>query len=105
LYLAALPVTFERFAFAAHLEALNTTIREWAGAGVIGRPAEPLAKQHHPGGDQALLNRCLTELQLSNQTIINLTGNLKHTVSESTLMLNLAQPLLRGGGRAVTLDR
>src|SRR5207244_3609159 len=40
----------------------------------------------------------------ANQTVVELTGFPKGVTSQSTLNLDLVQPFLRGGGRAVTLE-
>src|SRR5262249_22311874 len=40
----------------------------------------------------------------ANQTVFNLTGMGKSVTSQSTVNFDLIQPLLRGGGRAVTLE-
>jgi hypothetical protein len=42
--------------------------------------------------------------RFANQTFVELTGKNKHTVSTSTILFEAMQPLLRGGGRAVTLE-
>jgi outer membrane protein TolC len=104
LYLAALPVTLERFAFAPQFEAINQTLRRWAG------PESSVGKQNTweanstLGVQKAFATGALLLLQLSNQTVVNMTGDNKGTISESTLLLNLTQPLLKGGGRAVNLE-
>ena len=43
--------------------------------------------------------------QFANQTVVELTNPTRpHTSSVSTINLDFVQPLLRGGGRAVTLE-
>src|SRR5262249_11160180 len=42
--------------------------------------------------------------QIANQTIVEFGKAPVHTLSQSTLTLDFLQPLLRGGGRAVTLE-
>lgn len=105
LYLAALPVTAQRFSFSAQFLAFGNVIRERAGA------ATPLGK-----GDRWIGNAsfgvgklfstgALLLAQFANLTVIELTNPTKpHTTSVSTINLDFIQPLLRGGGRAVTLE-
>ncbi|MER3417291.1 MAG: hypothetical protein C4297_13940 [Gemmataceae bacterium] len=104
LYLAALPVTFQRFAFASQFELTGNVVREWAAR------RSSVGKQNRwTSASQGQMRKlfstgALLLVQVANQTAINLTGNRPHTVSQSTLVLDLSQPLLRGGGRAVTLE-
>ena len=42
-------------------------------------------------------------MNFANQTVVDFVRFPK-TISESTITLDLVQPLLRGGGRAVTLE-
>ncbi len=105
LYLAALPVTRERFTFSAQWLAIGQAIRErsnvgnpltetnnWQANSVVG-----VSKLFSTGG--------LLLLAFANQTAINFgPQNLKTVTSESTLHLDLIQPLLRSGGQAVALE-
>jgi hypothetical protein len=104
LYLAALPVTLQRFAFAPQFEATTEWIREWAGRNSSVGSRNRWVGQSTLGVSKLFSTGALLILQVANETIINLTGNQPHTFSQSTFLLDLAQPLLRGGGRAVTLE-
>ncbi|HXG12198.1 MAG TPA: TolC family protein, partial [Gemmataceae bacterium] len=104
LYLAALPVTLERFAFAAQWFATEEAIRERFGREAPGGPTNRWVFNSNVGFNKLFPTGALLLFQLANRTVINLTGDLKHTISESTLLLDLVQPLLRGGGKAVTLE-
>src|SRR5262249_40234629 len=105
LYLAALPVTLQRFSFAAQFFFTEQAIREWTGR-------ETLSGQHNrwnfntTTGFTKLFSTGATLLfNIANQTVVELTGtHPRHTTSVSTLTLDFLQPLLRGGGRAVTLE-
>src|SRR5262245_29049065 len=105
LYLAALPVTFQRFSFAAQFFFTEQAIRERTGR-------ETFSGQHNrwnfnttTGFNKLFATGATLLLNLANQTVVELTGtHPKHTTSVSTLTLDLLQPLLRGGGRAVTLE-
>src|SRR5205085_7070772 len=55
------------------------------------------------GASKLLPTGALLLLNFSNQTVINFL-NPKRTISTSTLSFDAIQPLLRGGGRAVTLE-
>src|SRR5262249_25664030 len=103
LYLAALPVSLERFSFVAQFNATASAVRQWAGreAG-----ADSWTVNSETGFRRLFPSGALLIVQLANQLVVDLTGNAKHPeVSISALSLQLAQPLLRGGGYAVTLER
>lgn len=104
LYLAALPVSLERFAFLPQFEAAMLTMRQWVGEEVPGGPANRWRMNPTVGVRQLFSTGALLLVRIANQTVINLTGTGKHTLSQSHLILDLSQPLLAGGGRAVTLE-
>ncbi len=105
LYLTALPVTFERFGFAAQFFATETLFREWSGS------RRPEGKQNRwlansdLGFSKVFSTGALLLFQFANRTVIDLTSNLPNrTTSQSFINLDFVQPFLRGGGRAVTLE-
>jgi hypothetical protein len=104
LYLSALPVTLERFAFLPQFEATQSAIREWAGRQAPTGPQNRWQVNTTVGANKLFTNGALLMLQLANRTTLNLTGDEPHTLSQSTLLLDFVQPLLRGGGRAVALE-
>jgi hypothetical protein len=103
LYLTALPVTLQRFAFSAQFLAAGEAIRQWAGN------QSPIGRQNNwsittnTGVSQLFSTGALLLLNFANQTVIDFT-RFPRTISESTATLDLFQPLLRGGGKAVTLE-
>jgi hypothetical protein len=103
LYLTALPVTLERFAFAAQFFAAENAFREYAGRHAPGGPANNWTLNSGTGVSKLLPTGALLLLTFSNQTVFDFL-NPKKTLSTSTLNFNVLQPLLRGGGRAVTLE-
>jgi hypothetical protein len=105
LYLVALPVTLERYAFAAQFFGVEEAFREWAGR------QTPTGKRNNwtfnttAGFAKLFSTGAILLFSVANQTVFNLSGiGGKETISTSTLTLDLFQPLLRGGGRAVTLE-
>jgi hypothetical protein len=104
LYLTALPVTLERFAFAPQLFIAEQAIRQWAGSQTPGGPQNNWTFNTNTGLGKLFSTGALLLVNFANQTVINLTGSGPHTTSQSTINLDLVQPLLRGGGRAVTLE-
>jgi outer membrane protein TolC len=101
-YLAALPVTVERFAFCAQPFAAFEIARErfgrkspdgfanrWRADSIIG-----FSKLFSTGG--------LLLASFANRTIWGLAGDPSSSVSH--ISLDLIQPLLRGAGKAVTLE-
>jgi outer membrane protein TolC len=103
LYLAALPVTQERFGFAAQAFAAESVIREATGS---QRP-EGRGNRWRIGSEAGVTRQFATGAQLlvrfANQVVVDITGPKPH-VSLSNLSLTFVQPFLRGGGYAVTLE-
>lgn len=105
LYLVALPVTAERFSFAAQFFATGFAIREHTGR----QTPEGQHNRWRTGADggftKLFSTGALLLFRFANRSVFELTGNFaRHTISESTINLDLIQPLLRGGGKAVTLE-
>ncbi len=114
LYLTALLLTQERFSFAAQFFAGETILRDQAGSNFTGTNAlgEPAGRNWAygtTGGVGKLFSTgALLLAQFANTTAVNL-GNLAGTtparvISQSSISLDIVQPFLRGGGRAVTLE-
>lgn len=102
LYLAALPVTLERFSFATQAFFTEQVVRDFASSQL------PDAGRFWRADTTAGLGRnFITGASLlasfANQVVIELGSN-RPEVAVSTLSLSLVQPLLRGGGLAVTLE-
>ncbi len=103
LYLAALPVTLERFSFAAQGFFAETAALDFAGR-LTGNNPRNAARF----GTDAQLGKlfptgALLAARLANQVVVDLTGD-RPTTTLSNLSLSLSQPFLRGGGYAVTLE-
>jgi outer membrane protein TolC len=103
LYLTALPVTLERFAFAAQFLAAEQAVREWSGKGSPEGSRNRWSLTSNGGIAKVFSTGALLLLNFANQTVVDFTRFPK-TISESTISLDLIQPLLRGGGKAVTLE-
>jgi len=103
LYLAALPVTLERFSLAAQFLASQEAIREYAGRNTPTGQTSNWTLNNGIGVSKILPTGALLLLNFSNQTVFDFL-NPKKTISESTLDFSAIQPLLRGGGKAVTLE-
>jgi len=103
LYLAALPVSLQRFAFGAQAFLAEQAIRSYSGRDTPGGQRSSWALNSGVGISKLLPTGALLLLSFSNQTVFDFL-NPKKTVSASTLNFNALQPLLRGGGRAVTLE-
>jgi outer membrane protein TolC len=106
LYLTALPVTLERFAFAAQFFAVGQAIREWAGrdTSVPASERNSWALNNNTGFTKLFSTGALLLFNFANQTVFNLTGPGRELTSQSMINLDFVQPFLRGGGRAVTLE-
>ncbi|MGL4554061.1 MAG: TolC family protein, partial [Gemmataceae bacterium] len=102
LYLAALPVTLERFAFAPQFFAAETYFRERFGRGTPEGRINRVRWNSDFGVSKLFSTGGLLLLSFANRTVINIGA--APTTSVSTISLDLIQPLLRGAGRAVTLE-
>jgi hypothetical protein len=102
LYLAALPVTLERFSFGPQWFAAGQTFREYSGRETPEGFRDRLRSEGVVGFTKLLATGGQILGAIANTTIINMGGPANTSVS--TLTLDLIQPLLRGGGRAVTLE-
>ena len=101
LYLAALPVTLERFNLAAQAFWTEQLIRQSNGSEAGGQNLWSLGstvgfRKLFPSGGTLLL-------QYANQLVVDFTGSRPQT-SVGNLTLSVAQPFLKGGGYAVTLE-
>jgi hypothetical protein len=103
LYLAALPVTRERFSFMAQFFAAQEAAREYSGSKAPGGKTNNWSLNSGTGSSKFLPTGALLLLNFSNQTVFDFL-NPKKTLSTSTLNFNAIQPLLRGGGEAVALE-
>ena len=103
LYLAALPVTQERFSFMSQLFAATEAIRTFAGNTAPGGPQNNWALNNGVGLAKVLPTGALLLLNFANQTVFNFL-NPKSVTSVSTLNFQAVQPLLQGGGEAVALE-
>jgi hypothetical protein len=103
LYMTALPVTLERFAFSAQFLAAGETIRQWAGRGSEAGRQNNWSITTNTGISKLFSTGALLLLDFANQTVIDFV-HFPRTISESTASLDLIQPLLQGGGKAVTLE-
>jgi hypothetical protein len=103
LYGAALPVTFERFQFVPQVFAGIEAIRTWRASGVLGGPGSSWNINTTGQVSQLFPTGAALVAKLGNQLVIDLGTGQPH-VGISNLALTLTQPLLRGGGWAVTLE-
>jgi hypothetical protein len=103
LYLVALPVTLERYGFAAQAFAAEQIIRESTGRDFPGGGGEAWRINTDAGIRRSLATGAELTVRLANQIVIDLSGPSPQT-SLSNLTLTFIQPLLRGGGFAVTLE-
>lgn len=106
LYLLALPVTFERFGFAAQFFATEQIIRERTGSQLPAGEGDRWRANSSFGFSKLFSTGALLLVQYANQTVINLSNarNQSNVTSMSMLNLDIVQPLLQGGGKAVTLE-
>ncbi len=104
LYLTALAVTAERFAFIAQPFATEQFLRQRSGKGTAGGRTNNWISNTTTGFTKAFSTGALLLFNFANQTVYNLGGGANGTVSVSTINLDIVQPFLAGGGRAVVLE-
>lgn len=103
LYLAALPVSLNRFSFAAQGFFTEVAAMNWAGEALNRSPRDSALMNSQVGFGKLFSTGGLLLVKLANSVVVDLTGD-KPTTTLSNFSLNLAQPFLQGGGRAVTLE-
>lgn len=105
LYLSALSVTNQRFGFAAQFFFTEEAARNWAGRATPEGQQRNWTLNSTTGFSKLFPSGALLLFKFANTTVIDLAGKAaNNTASVSTLNLDLVQPFLRGGGRAVTLE-
>ena len=102
LYLAALPVTQERFSFTSQLFAGSQAIRESSGPEYPGGPSNRWSINNGTGLSKVFPTGGLLLLNFSNDLVFNFLNS--KTFSTSSVNFSAVQPLLRGGGQAVALE-
>ena len=103
LYVTALPVTLQRFSFYTQLFAGTTAIREWRGRETVGGPGSQWNIASTGSVSQLFPTGAQLVARFANQVVVELgTGN--PTIGISNLSLDVMQPLLQGGGWAVTME-
>lgn len=103
LYLAALPVTLERYSFAAQAFATEQLIRDALGSEVRNGRANRWRLDSNVGITRQFATGASLIFELATQVVVNL-GSGRPDLAFSTLTFSVAQPLLSGGGFAVTLE-
>lgn len=104
LYLAALPVTSQRFSFAWQWLATEQAIRQWAGPFSLEGHENRWSLGTTVGVSKLFSTGALLTTTFANTTVFNFLKHGNGLNSVSTLNLDFIQPLLRGGGKAVTLE-
>jgi hypothetical protein len=104
LYLAALPVTLQRFSFAYQLAAIENAVRLWGGPDSVVGHQNNWTLNTSASASKLFSTGALLTFQFANNTVFNFLQGSSPLTSTSSIDLTLMQPLLRGGGRAVTLE-
>ncbi len=102
LYLEALPVTQQRFSFAWQFAATESAVRQWAGVESAEGHQNRWALNSNVGVSKLFSTGALLTAAFANNTVFNFLGH--NLTSASSINLDFVQPLLRGGGKAVTLE-
>ena len=104
LYLAALPVTQQRFSFAFQWTAIENAIRQWAGPTSSVGPQNNWQLNSTAGATKLFSTGALLTLAFANSVVFNFNNPAHGFTTQSAINLDIVQPLLQGGGRAVTLE-
>jgi hypothetical protein len=104
LYEMALPVTLQRFSFAYQWMAIENAVRQWAGMDAKGGPQNNWTLNSTASFTKLFSTGALLTFDFANSTVFNFLNVGPHFSTSSTINLNFVQPLLRGGGKAVTLE-
>lgn len=104
LYLQALPVTAQRFSFAWQWTAIEQAIRQWAGPGSLEGHENNWTLGTTVGVSKLFSTGALLTSTFANTTVFNFLKPGNGLNSVSTINLDFVQPLLAGGGKAVTLE-
>lgn len=103
LYLAALPVTLERFNFAAQAFASERVIREATGRDRGDGAANGWQIESEAGFTRNFASGASLLVRLANQVVVDFSNG-RPDLSVSNFSLTFIQPFLQGGGYAVTLE-
>src|SRR5205807_1000020 len=79
-------------------------IRQWAGPQSLEGHRNNWTLNSKVGFSKLFSTGALLTFAFANNTVFNFLGDPQRFLSTSTINLDLLQPLLRGGGRAVTLE-
>jgi outer membrane protein TolC len=105
LYLSALAVTLQRFAFTYQFFATEELVREYSGRERPEGLGNRWRSNPTAGVSKLFPTGALLLFRFANQLVLNMAaGSEPRVVAPSNLSLDVVQPLLRGGGRAVTLE-
>jgi hypothetical protein len=103
-YLAALPVTAERFAFAPQFFANEQAVREWTGSDVPEGLRNRWRIDNELGVTKRFATGALLLAKFANQTVLEMGNGSPRLLSPSLVSWDFFQPLFLGGGKAVTLE-
>lgn len=105
-YLAALPVTLQRFSFTAQFFAAENAVREWSGKnqGLLRNGWRLSNPGSEIGFTKAFSTGALLLFRFANEIVVEFGRGQTQIVTPSVMTLEVFQPLFRGGGRAVTLE-
>lgn len=106
LYLAALPVTLQRFSFAFQFFATERVIREYTGSDTPEGFGNRWRANSELGFTKLFPTGALLLVRFANQVVVNMAAaaGSNRVLTPSTISVDFVQPLLRDGGRAVTLE-
>jgi hypothetical protein len=104
LYLFALPVTQQRFSFAWQWAATEDAIRQYARPRSLVGPQNNWTANSNIGVSKLFSTGALLTVGFANSTVLNFRNAANGLTTQSTINLDLVQPLLQGGGKAVTLE-
>ena len=95
LYLAALPVTQQRFSFAWQWAAIENAVRQWAGPNSLVGHQNSWSLGSAVSASKLFSTGALLTMSFANNTVFNFLNGANGFTSASTINLNFVQPLLQ----------
>ena len=104
LYFTALTLTLERFEFALHWFGGNATSYEHFGASSVPTETNTLTTASELGFTRAMTTGAELLVDFANSFVWEFTGPVNQSSTQSNIVINLVQPILRGAWKAVRME-
>ncbi|HWY86865.1 MAG TPA: TolC family protein, partial [Gemmataceae bacterium] len=96
--------TQQRFTFTWQWAAIENAVRQWAGVNSLVGQQNNWNLGSSASVSKMFSTGALLTMSFANNTVFNFLSGANGLTSTSTINVNMVQPLLQGGGKAVTLE-